>query len=246
MLQLLVMDLDGTLADFNTAIQPKTIELLRKLQSEGVRLVLSSGKEAGHLAGLVRQTGLENVILIADNGGVINYSHHYPPIKSYIFEMTSVATQEMAEVQKALQAEFGDKIWIQPNQTTFSLFGRGVDIKKVYEFCDRVFKEKKIKHLKNFKTGGALDVSPMNVDKGVALKLIQEELNIHLEDTAVIGDGSNDIPMFLRGKIRLTFPKSAELFKKLVPKIVKDINAALKFLLDLMEFEKITIMDSLV
>ena len=71
------MDLDGTLADYNTAIQPETIELLKKLQNEGVKLVIASGKEAGHLRGVIRQSGLQDVILIADNGGVINYNHSY-------------------------------------------------------------------------------------------------------------------------------------------------------------------------
>jgi HAD superfamily hydrolase (TIGR01484 family) len=238
MLQLVAMDLDGTLADFGNPIQPKTVELLKQLQSDGVKLILSSGKPASYVAGLVRQLGLKDIIVIGDNGGVIWFNHDFPPPKPIVLEMTSVAKKEMEEIREALLEEFGDKVWIQPNQITFSLFGRENNIEKVYEFIDRVFTEKKIKHLKNFKTGGALDVIPLNIDKGIALKLVQKELNIPIEDTAVIGDGSNDLPMFLQAKIRITFAKSAEIFIQLVPKVVPDIDTALKFLIDLVQFEQ--------
>ena len=245
MLRLVAMDLDGTLADFNTAIQPETIELLKKLQNDGVRLVLASGKPISYLAGLTRQLGLEELIIIGGNGAITWFNYEFPQPKTIRMEMTAAATVELEKVKKAILGEFGEKIWIQPNEIAFSLFAKDVPIQEVYDYCDRIFKAEEIKHLKSFKTGGALDVVSLNIDKGIALKLVQEELNIHLEDTAVIGDGNNDIPMFLRGKLRLTFPKSAEIFMNLVPKIVKDINAALKFLLDLLQFEKSTIMDSL-
>jgi HAD superfamily hydrolase (TIGR01484 family) len=246
MLQLIAIDLDGTLADYNAPILPETIQLLQQLQKEGIKLVFATGKAICHLAGVVRQSGLENIILVGDNGGVIHFNHHYPPKNPRVLEMTTAAAAEMEKIRKALLVEFGDKIWIQPNQVTLSLFGRTIDISKTYEFCDRIFEQEKIKHLKNFKTVGALDIIPRNIDKGVALKFIQKELRIPMEDTAVIGDGSNDVPMFLQGKLRITFPKSASIFIQLVPKIVKEINAALKFLLELSQFEKTMIFSDLV
>jgi hydroxymethylpyrimidine pyrophosphatase-like HAD family hydrolase len=233
MLQLVAMDLDGTLAEFDNPIKSTTLELLQQLQKVGVKLVLTSGKSASYLAGLVRQSGLKEIIIVGDNGGVIWFSHAFPPPKPIVMEMTPAAIEDLQKVRTALLAEFGDKVWVQPNQVTFSLFGTEGNIEKVFAVCDRVFKEEKIKHLKNFKTAGALDVLPINIDKGVALNRIQKELNIPIKDTAVIGDGSNDFPMFLQGKIRITFPHSAKLFLQLVPKIVPNIDAALKFLLDL-------------
>ncbi|MFX1293787.1 MAG: HAD family hydrolase [Promethearchaeota archaeon] len=238
MLQLTVMDLDGTLAEFNNSIQPNTIKLLQQLQNEGIQLVFISGKPASYVAGLIRQAGLEKVICIGDNGGVIWFSHDFPPHNPIILEMTNEAAKEMKIIHEAIIAEFDDSVWIQPSQVTFSLFGRENNIAEVNDFIDRIFKEKQIKHLKNFKTDGALDILPLNIDKGIALKLVQSKLNIPIKDTAVIGDGSNDFPMFLQGKIRITFPKSAELFKQLVPKIVPKIDDALKFLVDLSQFEK--------
>ncbi|MHA1267248.1 MAG: HAD family hydrolase [Candidatus Helarchaeota archaeon] len=242
MIKLLALDLDGTLAEFNTPIPPGTITLLKKIQDEGVTLAVTSGKDIGHLSGLIRQSGLEDIILVGDNGGVIHFTHHYPPVKTLTLEMTSAADKELKRTKKAFQDQFGQKIWVQPNQTTFSLFGTTIDIEQIYSFCDTFFKTENIKHLKCFKTSGALDIVPLNIDKGSALKLIQHELKIQLEDTAVIGDGSNDLPMFFQAKLRITFPKSAELFKHLAPKIVKDIDAALQFLLELIEFDKSSIL----
>ncbi|MFX1298962.1 MAG: HAD family hydrolase [Promethearchaeota archaeon] len=245
MIQLIAMDLDNTLAEYNRPIQPETIKLLQQLQKIGLKLVFTSGKPTSYLAGLVRQVGMENIILVGDNGGVITFNHEYPPKKSIIMEIDNTAKEELKIIRDSILKEFGDRIWVQPNEITFSLFGKDIDIIIVYNFCDRVFREKQFKHLKSFKTGGALDILPFNIDKGIALKFIQKELNIPIADTAVIGDGSNDFPMFLQGKIRITFPKSAQQFINLEPKVVPTINAALKFLIDLVQFERNTILDTL-
>lgn len=247
MLKLVALDLDDTLAEIGQPILPETMELLQQLQEEGIKLVLMSGKPAPYLSGLIRQSGLKNIILAGDNGGVIYFSHKFPPEKPTILEMSSMATEESHKIRKLLLAEFGERIWIQPNQVALSVFSKENNIKKVYEFIDRVFADERIKHLKNFKTVGALDILPLNIDKGVALKHIQHELNIPVEETAVIGDGRNDVPMFLHGKIRITFLKSIEIFKDfkyLGLKIVKDIQDALKFLLDLTHFERTMNLDS--
>jgi len=239
MLQLVAMDLDDTLAKTNQPILAETLELLHQLQQIGIILVLTSGKPAPYLSGLARQSGLENIILMGDNGGVIYFNQEFPPRQPTVLEMASEAAEELLKMRNLMLAEFGETIWIQPNEVTLSIFGRENNIDKVYDFCDRVFEEEQIKYLKNFKTVGALDIIPLNIDKGVGLKLIQQELYIPMENTAVIGDGRNDVPMFLQGEIRITFPKSAEIFRHLYPKIVKNVQAALKFLLDLTYSERI-------
>ena len=246
MLQLVAMDLDGTLAPFNGAIQPKTIELLNQLQKEGVKLVITSGKPASHISGLVRQANLQDdVIIMGDNGGIIWFNHEFPPKDPFIMTMTKEAALELEKIRNAILTKFGENVWVQPNRCTFSLFSRGIDIEEVFEFCDQLFETEKIQFLKNFKTGGALDVIPKTIDKGIGLKYIQEKLNIPIEDTAVIGDGANDVPMFLRGKIRITFPQSAKIFVKLVPKVVPDIDRALEFLIGISRFEKSSFLEML-
>lgn len=244
MLKLIAMDLDDTIAEIGQPILPETVECLLQLQGEGIKLVLMSGKPAPYLSGLIRQSGLKNIILAGDNGGVIYYNQEFPPYNPMILEMTSLAAEELNKIRKLMLAEFGERIWIQPNQVSLSVFGRENNIKKVYEFIDRVFADERIKHLKNFKTVGALDILPLNIDKGIALKHIQHELNISMEDTAVIGDGRNDVPMFLQGKIRITFPKSIEIFHHLGPKIIKNITEALQFLLELAHFERTVNLES--
>ncbi len=242
MIQLIAMDLDGTLADYDDEIKPSSIGLLDQLQQEGIKLIIASGKPASYVSGVIRQTGLKDVIIVGDNGGVIWFNHAFPPKEPFIMEMKSAAANELKLVRDAITKKFGQKVWVQPNQLTYSLFSRGIDIAEVYEFCDRIFKEKNIKSLINFKTGGALDILPRTIDKGIALKYIQDKFNIPLEGTAVIGDGSNDVPMFQHGKIRISFPESAAVFKDLGPKIVPDIDAALRFLLSLAQFEKNVVM----
>ena len=67
MLKAAVFDLDGTLCAVGKAILPETLALLEQLQRRGVQLALSSGKPIYYLCGLLRQTGLRDVILMGEN-----------------------------------------------------------------------------------------------------------------------------------------------------------------------------------
>ena len=44
MIQMIVMDMDGTLLTSDNTISPKTKEMLLQVQKQGVRLVLASGR----------------------------------------------------------------------------------------------------------------------------------------------------------------------------------------------------------
>ena len=116
---------------------------------DGYLLIFASGKPASYVSGVIRQTGLKDVIIVGDNGGVIWFNHAFPPKEPFIMEMESAAADELRVVRDAITKKFGDNVWVQPNQLTYSLFSRGIDVAEVYKFCDHVFKEKQIKNLVN-------------------------------------------------------------------------------------------------
>lgn len=72
-LRLLVMDLDGTLTNDEKRILPETKEALMRLQREGVRLVLASGRPTPGIMPLVRELQLDRFggFILSFNGGMV-------------------------------------------------------------------------------------------------------------------------------------------------------------------------------
>ncbi|MFW5669634.1 MAG: HAD-IIB family hydrolase, partial [Acetivibrio ethanolgignens] len=63
--ELIVLDLDGTLTNSQKEISPKTKEALFRIQKEGVRVVLASGRPTPGIMPLARELCLD------EHGGYI-------------------------------------------------------------------------------------------------------------------------------------------------------------------------------
>ena len=59
MIKMIAMDMDGTLLDSNNQIMPETKEILMKLQKQGIRLVLASGRSYRKLMPYARELDME-------------------------------------------------------------------------------------------------------------------------------------------------------------------------------------------
>ncbi|MEE1222983.1 MAG: HAD hydrolase family protein, partial [Bacteroidaceae bacterium] len=72
-LRLLVMDLDGTLTNDEKRILPETKAALMRLQREGVRLVLASGRPTPGIMPLARELQLDRFggFILSFNGGMV-------------------------------------------------------------------------------------------------------------------------------------------------------------------------------
>lgn len=71
--KLLVLDLDGTLTNKQKKITPHTKETLLKIQEQGVKIVLASGRPTYGIAPLAEQLELQKYegYILAYNGGEI-------------------------------------------------------------------------------------------------------------------------------------------------------------------------------
>ena len=58
MVQLIVFDLDSTLAPLGKGIGRKELELFQKIEKKGIRIATASGKTCDYLCGFMRQVGL--------------------------------------------------------------------------------------------------------------------------------------------------------------------------------------------
>ncbi len=123
MLKAAVFDLDGTLCAVGKAILPETLALLEQLQRRGVQLALSSGKPIYYLCGLLRQNrsagrdsdGRKRRIGAARRGSAA-------PVPLPHAGGAPTPPPPLTQLQEKLEAEFGPRIWFQPNQTEVTPF----------------------------------------------------------------------------------------------------------------------------
>ena len=133
-MQLLVLDLDGTLAPYDAATAPANVETLKKAEQAGVRICLCSGKPVFYLCAFMRQFGLQDPILIGENGAEIQFGYKLPPPYFYRMPYSERAEKSLrffeAEIKKTLP-----EMWFQPNKTELSPFPKSA---REFEIIDTI------------------------------------------------------------------------------------------------------------
>jgi HAD superfamily hydrolase (TIGR01484 family) len=189
-MKLLAFDIDGTLSEHGRPIPGSVSQRLRDLEEQGIPLAFVSGKPTFYLAGLVRGMGLDHPILIGENGCVI--------FDSKTLQEFHLAKRlaEFEQIEQQVISQFQDEIWLQPNRVAFTVFpSKSKDVPVVAKFIrDRLgpLEEKVL----IYEHVDAVDVLPIGVDKGAALRKIKKDLHIEQKDIIAFGDSANDLPMF--------------------------------------------------
>ena len=62
---------------------------------------------------------------------------------------------------------------------------------------------------------------PFNTDKGYGLRLAMQYLNIDMESTIIIGDGENDVDMFVNPGYKVALANSHPRLKQLAHEVTK-------------------------
>ena len=193
-MQLLVLDLDGTLAPYDAATAPANVETLKKAEQAGVRICLCSGKPVFYLCAFMRQFGLQDPILIGENGAEIQFGYKLPPPYFYRMPYSERAEKSLrffeAEIKKTLP-----EMWFQPNKTELSPFPKSA---REFEIIDTIIANHrdKAQDIRILKYHDCFDFIPVNINKGAALRFLADKLGISTEEICCIGDSKNDFPMF--------------------------------------------------
>ncbi|HEY3397965.1 MAG TPA: HAD family hydrolase [Armatimonadota bacterium] len=192
-ISLLVCDVDGTLAPINRPPLPATVAALREFAARGVRLALASGKPVAYLSGFARALGLD-ASLIGENGAVLTFDPSFPTPVIFC-PLSETQRGELAELRETLEREFGAALSFQPNQvcvTAFPYPDSGLTPRELYQCAVGLGLEE----ITLYEHADSLDCAPRGVDKGAALRRLAAELDVPLSETAAVGDGGNDLPMF--------------------------------------------------
>ena len=239
MIKLIASDIDGTLLPEGTdKINPEIFEVIRKLKEKGIMFAAASGRPYSSMSRLFEEVK-EDMIFITENGayvccrGYAILEELVDPslIKDWVEEARKIPGASFTlDTKDGLYSESQDPVFLDLVRNGYK--SRLVIVKDVLAEDLRVIKmsvyrkerieeiaEQMIprweKHL-HCTIAGEIWVDFMNkgVNKGKAIRSIQETMNISPDETMVFGDNNNDVEMILSATESYAVGNAVEAVKK--------------------------------
>ena len=192
---LIVFDLDGTLAPIGKGMLEEDCRKLRELEASGYRIAICSGKPTFYLCGFLRQIGLKNPILVGENGSAIQYGVELPPKRFYTCPHSKRAVEQLRRMKERIEKACGDRVWFQPNEVELTPFPQDAQsFERIQELIDTHPDE--LDELLVYRQVDCFDFIPKNINKAAGLTYLAELEGLSRTDFIAVGDGINDVPMF--------------------------------------------------
>ncbi len=258
MKKLIVFDLDGTLAESKSSLDPEMATLLHNLLGIVKVAVISGGDwlqfEKQLLSNLPHDESLKNLSILPTCGtkfykfdGVWKklYSEDFTSDekKKIIDSLNSVILKENFKVEKV----WGEVIEDRGSQITFSALGQRAPIEEKKKWDPDFTKRKQMKSLLeklipefSVRLGGttSVDITKPGIDKGYGIKKLCENLSLTIAEMIFIGDavfpGGNDYPAKEAGvlSIQVRDPNESK-------RVIEAIIACLEGIYDAKVFEEV-------
>ncbi|RDU23371.1 HAD family hydrolase [Anaerosacchariphilus polymeriproducens] len=221
MIKLIASDIDGTLLEKSgDSISESMIEIVKVLIDKGIIFVAASGRQYDNLRRLFSPIK-DQIGYIAENGSQIYYKEHsimQEPIAPEVVRGILEDVYEKDECEVVMTGKKGT--YIQPKGEFFRHYMEEVlkydlqivdDILAVEDEILKIsiqdkngideaavyFKEKWGKTLSVVTSGIIwMDLLAFGVNKGSAMRALQEKLDIKSEECIAFGDNYNDVEMF--------------------------------------------------
>lgn len=224
--KVLIFDLDGTLAKIGKPIEASDISKLKQLYETGYQIAICSGKPVYYLCGMFRQTGLDQMIFIGENGAAIQYGVDLPPKKFAFYPYSTKAKKQLSDIKHKI-AESCENIWFQPNDIGVTPFPC---CKEDFETINRIIEENRddLNEIEIYPQVDCFDFTPKNISKANGIAYFAEKEGFSRSDFIAIGDGINDIPMFEFADISISI---GEKMKDKTDYCFKNISDALDFII---------------
>lgn len=169
----LATDYDGTLASHG-AVDPETVEALRRLAATGRKLILVTGRRIDDLIRVFPEVAIFDSV-VAENGPLLYRPGSRetrvlsePPPAAFVEELRRQGVEPLTVGQVFVATE-------QPNERVVLEVIRklGLDLQVILN-------------------KGAVMVLPASVDKATGLRAVLEDLDLSPQDVVGIGDAEND------------------------------------------------------
>ncbi|NDP22985.1 MAG: HAD-IIB family hydrolase [Paludibacter sp.] len=243
MKRLIVFDLDGTLAESKSSLDPEMVALLHDLLGIVKVAVISGGDwpqfEKQLLSNLPHDKCLENLSLLPTCGTKFyKYDGVWKKIYSEDFAIDEKnriidSLKNVIEVMHfSNEKVWGEVIEDRGSQITFSALGQQAPIEEKKKWDPDFTKRKKMKsHLDELipefsvRLGGttSVDITKPGIDKGYGIGKLRDNLGIEINEMIFIGDalfpGGNDYPAKEAGVLSIQVRDSNE-SKRVIEAIV--------------------------
>ncbi|HEX7757728.1 MAG TPA: HAD family hydrolase [Niabella sp.] len=223
MIKLIVTDLDGSLLNDSKELPPGFWEIEKTLRAAGILFCVASGRPHHNLTTLFEPIKAHTYFL-SDNGSYVTYNKEALLIKMLDPQIVTTlvkASRSLTDVypvlcgmDKAYMEDHNDALlnqalqYYQSYQIVDDLTSVSAPILKV-SLCDLQNAEtNSYPHFKKFENeykvavAGErwLDITAFDANKGAAIRMLQQRLNIDFSETMVFGDYMNDLEMMQTAK----------------------------------------------
>lgn len=242
--KLLVLDLDGTLTNGKKVITPRTKETLLRVQEQGTRIVLASGRPTYGIAPLAEQLELqkyEGYILAYNGGEIIDWKTKALMYKNLLDPEVLPYLYECARKNNfAIVTYEGEYVLTEKPEDEYVLkeaLLNVMKIKKVDNFLNAVkhpiakclivgepvrlagLEKEMHAHLKDrmgvFRSEPYfLELVPQGIDKARSLSVLLEKIGASREEMIAIGDGFNDLSMIKYAGLGIAMANAQDVVKE--------------------------------
>lgn len=227
MKKLVVFDLDGTLAESKSAVDPEMIVLLNSLLSMTKVAVISGGDwpqfQKQLLTSGFRTNAFSNLYLLPTCGTKFyRFSSEWEEVYSDVLEdgqkerIVVALNTAMTSLELAPKKVWGEIIEDRGSQITFSALGQSAPIAEKKEWDPDFAKRTKMQTLLadlipefSVRLGGttSIDITRPGIDKAYGIAKLEEILHINRTEMLFVGDavfpGGNDYPVKEAGVVSI-------------------------------------------
>ena len=242
--KLIVLDLDGTLTNSKKEITPRNRETLIRMQEQGIRLVLASGRPTYGivpLANELRMNEFGGFILSYNGGEIINWETQEMVYENVLPNEVVPVLYECARThQLSILTYDGAEIITENSQDPYVLkeaFLNKMAVRETNDFltditlpvakCLIVGDSDKLIPLEAelcLRLQGRINVFrsepyflelvPQGIDKALSLAVLLKEIGVAREEVIAIGDGYNDLSMIKFAGLGIAMGNAQEPIKK--------------------------------
>lgn len=237
MIKLIVSDIDGTLVNSKKELPHNFWKVYDLMQEKNIRFCAASGRQIQSLEKLFQPIAHE-IGFASDNGALVRFQNKdlseipleintIEPILEVCKQIPNIGTVVCGKNKAYIKTDF-DNIFneITNYYPAYQRVDSFSDIKdSIFKIsvCDKNFSRlnsyPKLKHFSNefnvVISGDLwLDITNKNVNKGVAVRKLQELWNISADETLVFGDQFNDIEMLQSAKFSYAMKNAHDEVKK--------------------------------
>ena len=217
--KLVVTDMDGTLLNSKSEVSDKFFKLYELLKKHGIKFIAASGRQYHSIVDRFDNIK-DEITIVAENGAFAMHGNKELFTLELPLEDISISINILRNIdnvhivlcgKRSAYIETKDEEFISMFKNYYSEYAIVNDLTKVkddtffkiaaFHFkCSETYIYPAVKHLEKelqvIVSGEHwLDISHSNANKGYALSILQNDLNISKEETMVFGDYNNDLKM---------------------------------------------------